>query len=413
MNAFSWIFLAALAAATLTRWWLAHRQIAHVRAHRDTVPAMFADSVPLEAHRKAADYTVAKSRVGMLAGAYHLVVVLALTLGGGLQVLSDLAARAFPAATLLHGTLLLIGLFVLQLLLNLPFALYRTFVIEQKFGFNRMTWRLYLKDLAKQLALAAALGVPLILAILWLMERMGAFWWVYVWLLITAYSVFLNFIIPTLILPWFNKFTPLTEGELAERVRDVLRRCGFRSRGVYVMDGSKRSSHGNAFFAGFGASKRIVLFDTLVDRLDADEVEAVLAHELGHYRLRHVLKGLVLGAVVSLAGLWILGLLLDQSWFYSGLGIATPSLAAALALFLLTVPEFTFFFDPLFSRLSRKHEFEADAYATGHAEAAKLAAALVKLYRDNASTLTPDPLHSAFYDSHPPAAARISRLRPT
>jgi STE24 endopeptidase len=413
LNSFTWVFLAALATATATRLWLGYRQIRHVRAHRDAVPSMFAATIPAEAHQKAADYTVVKARLGVLATLLDALVVLGLTVGGGLQLLSDAAASAFTAQTLLHGTALLVGLFLVQFALHLPFSLYRTFVVEQRFGFNRMTAGLYLTDLAKQLLLAALIGVPLLMAILWLMERMGEFWWLYVWLTLNAFLLFLQLLIPTVVMPWFNKFTPLTEGELAERVRGLLQRCGFRSRGVFLMDGSKRSSHGNAFFTGFGASKRIVLYDTLVNRLDPPEVEAVLAHELGHYKLHHVLKGIALSAAVSLAGLWLLGQLLDQPWFYSGLGVTAPGLAAALALFLLAVPEFTFFLDPLASRLSRKHEFEADAYATRNADSAKLAEALVKLYRDNASTLTPDPLHSAFYDSHPPAAVRISRLRTT
>ncbi len=411
MNAFTWLFLTALATATATRWWLARRQIRHVRAHRGAVPAMFAEAIPAEAHQKAADYTVAKTRLGILAMLLDALLVLGLTLGGGVQLLSNLAALAFPAQSLLHGTALLVGLFLVQSALHLPFALYRTFVIEQRFGFNRMTARLYASDLAKQLLLAAFIGVPLLMAILWLMLRMGEFWWLYVWLTLNVFLLFLQLVIPTVVMPWFNKFTPLTEGELAERVRGLLQRCGFRSRGVFLMDGSKRSSHGNAFFTGFGASKRIVLYDTLVNRLDPPEVEAVLAHELGHYKLHHVLKGLALSAALTLAGLWILGQLIDQPWFYSGLGVTTPSLAAALALFLLAAPEFSFFLDAFASRLSRKHEFEADAYATSNADPAQLAQALVKLYRDNASTLTPDPLHSAFYDSHPPAAVRISRLR--
>ena len=409
--AFTALFIAALVLSTGARLWLAARQARHVRAHRGAVPPTFVETIPLAAHQKAADYTVAKTRLGTLATLLDALVLLGLTLGGGVQLLSHLAALAFAPGTLLHGTALLVGLFLVQFALHLPFSLYRTFVIEQRFGFNRMTARLYLTDLAKQLLLAALIGVPLLMAILWLMERMGEFWWLYVWLTLNVFLLFLQLLIPTVVMPWFNKFTPLTEGELAERVRGLLQRCGFRSRGVFLMDGSKRSSHGNAFFTGFGASKRIVLFDTLVNRLDPPEVEAVLAHELGHYKLHHVLKGLALGAALSLAGLWILGQLIDRPWFYSGLGVATPSLAAALALFLLAVPEFTFFLDPLASLLSRKHEFEADGYATSNADSTQLAQALVKLYRDNASTLTPDPLHSAFYDSHPPAAVRISRLR--
>ena len=412
MNAFSWVFLAALAAATLTRWWLARRQIAHVRAHRDAVPAMFAETIPLEAHRKAADYTVAKARLGILDVFLDAIVILALTFGGVLGLLASAWSTAFEPGSLAHGTALLFSLFLLQAIIGLPLSLYRTFGIEQRFGFNRMTWQLYVSDLAKQTALAIVLGLPLILAILWLMQHMGSLWWLYAWLVLTAFSIVLQLLFPAVILPLFNKFTPLAEGELSERVAQLLKRCGFKSKGLYVMDGSKRSSHGNAFFAGFGAAKRIVLFDTLVNRLEPAETEAVLAHELGHYKLRHILKRIVLSTAMTLAGLWLLGQLMGQPWFYSGLGVSQPSVAAALALFMLVVPQFTFFLHPLSSHFSRKHEFEADAYATSNADPAKLALALVKLYRDNASTLTPDPLHSAFYDSHPPAAARIARLRP-
>ena len=413
MNVFSWVFLAALIAATLTRWWLAQRQIAHVRAHRDAVPAMFAETIALDAHRKAADYTVAKARLGILDLLLDAVVVLAFTLGGGLDLLAALWAQLFEAGSLAHGTALLFSLFFAQAVIGLPLSLYRTFGIEQRFGFNRMTWQLYLSDLAKQTALAIVLGLPILLALLWLMQHMGAWWWLYAWAVLTAFSIVLQLLFPAVILPLFNKFTPLADGELSRRVAALLERCGFRSKGLYVMDGSKRSSHGNAFFAGFGAAKRIVLFDTLVSRLEPPEVEAVLAHELGHYKLHHILKRIVLSSALTLAGLWLLGELMLQPWFYAGLGVGRPGTAAALALFLLAVPQFTFFLHPLGSHFSRKHEFEADAYATSNADAAKLAQALVKLYRDNASTLTPDPLHSAFYDSHPPAAARIARLRTT
>ena len=412
LNAFSWVFLAALAAATLTRCWLARRQIAHVRAHRDAVPPMFAETIPLDAHRKAADYTVAKARFGIVDLLLDALVILAFTLGGGLELIGGLWAKTFAPGSLAHGTALLFSLFLLQALLGLPLALYRTFGLEQRFGFNRMTWGLYFADLAKQTALAIVLGLPLILALLWLMLHMGSLWWLYAWLVLTAFSIVLQLLFPAVILPLFNKFTPLAEGELAERVAKLLARCGFKSKGLFVMDGSKRSSHGNAFFAGFGAGKRIVLFDTLVSRLEPPEVEAVLAHELGHYKLHHILKRIVLGTAMTLAGLWLLGQLLPEPWFYAGLGVASPSVAAALALFMLAVPQFTFFLHPLTSYFSRKHEFEADAYATSNADPARLAQALVKLYRDNASTLTPDPLHSAFYDSHPPAAVRIARLRP-
>jgi STE24 endopeptidase len=413
LNALTWLFLAALAAATTTRLWLARRQTRHVRAHRDAVPAMFAEAIPLAAHQKAADYTVAKAKLGMIDVAIGAALLLALTLGGVIQWLSDAWAGAFETGSVLHGTTLLLSIFLLQALVGLPSTLYRTFGVEARFGFNRMTLRLFIVDLVKHTLVGLALGVPLLVAVLWLMGRMGQHWWLYVWIVWVLYSVLMMMAYPALILPLFNKFTPITEGELARRVAAVLVRCGFKSSGLYMMDGSKRSSHGNAFFTGFGAAKRIVLFDTLVSRLQPPEVEAVLAHELGHYRLHHIAKAMALSAGISLAVLWALGQLIGEPWFYQGLGVATPTNAAALALFLMVLPEFLFFVQPLTSLYSRKREFEADAYAMSHADSADLMKALVKLYQDNAATLTPDPLHSAFYDSHPPAATRISRLKTT
>jgi len=409
-NALTWLFVAALLAATVTRLWLAQRQIRHVRAHREAVPPSFADSIPLHAHQKAADYTAAKTRLGMievLIGAAALVVF---TLGGLVQWLSDAWGRWLEPGSILHGSALLLGILLLQALIGLPTTVYRTFGIESRFGFNRMTLRLFVADLARHAAVALVLGAPLLVAVLWLMGKMGEYWWLYVWLLWTAYSLVLMMVYPALIMPLFNKFTPITEGELAARVARLLERTGFRSSGLYLMDGSKRSSHGNAFFTGFGAAKRIVLFDTLVSRLQPPEVEAVLAHELGHYRLHHIAKSMALSAAVSFGVLWMLGQLIGHSWFYEGLGVRTATSAAALVLFLMVLPEFLFFVQPLLSRYSRKREYEADAYAKNHASAAELERALVKLYQDNAATLTPDPLHSAFYDSHPPAAMRIARL---
>jgi STE24 endopeptidase len=410
-NAFAWVFLCVLLAATAMRLWLALRQMRHVHAHRDAVPATFAATIPLEAHQKAADYTVAKARLGMVDIVLGAAVLLAFTLAGGIQWLSEMWAAALPAGGIAHGTALILSVIFLQSLIGLPLAVYRTFVLEQRFGFNRMTAKLFVTDLVKHTVIGLALGVPLLLAVLWLMERMGPWWWLYVWIVWTGFSLALMMIYPAYILPLFNKFTPMPEGELSARVARLLERTGFKSRGLFMMDGSKRSSHGNAFFAGLGAGKRIVLFDTLVSRLEPPEVEAVLAHELGHYKLHHIAKALALSAAVSFGGLWLLGQLIDQPWFYQGLGVATPGTAAALLLFLLVVPEFMFFLHPLTSRYSRKREFEADAYATRHAEADELVKALVKLYKDNAATLTPDPLHSAFYDSHPPAATRIARLK--
>jgi STE24 endopeptidase len=413
MNAFTWTFLAALAAATATRIWLARRQMRHVRAHRDAVPETFADSISLTLHQKAADYTVAKARIGMLDVLIGAALVLWLTVGGLIQAISEAWNRWLDAGSVGHGTALLLTVFLVQAAAGLPTTLYRTFVVEERFGFNRMTLRLFAIDLVKHTLVGLALGVPLLLAVLWLMSRAGEYWWLYTWAVWVGYSLLMMLVYPAFIMPLFNKFTPLKEGELAGRVASLLERTGFKSSGLFVMDGSRRSSHGNAFFTGFGAAKRIVLFDTLVNRLQPPEVEAVLAHELGHYKLRHIAKGMALTIGVSFAVLFVLGLLIDQAWFYEGLGVRTPGNAAALALFFLVLPEFLFFLHPLTSLYSRKREFEADAYATRHANASELVTALVKLYQDNAATLTPDPLHSAFYDSHPPAATRIARLRTT
>jgi len=408
---FTSIFLAALAAATLTRVWLAQRQIRHVRAHRDAVPGLFAGSIPLAAHQKAADYTVAKARLGVVDTLIDAAILLALTLGGVLQWLSDLWQRAFPPESIWHGTALILTVLLLRGLLGLPLSLYRIFVVEERFGFNRMTWKLFFVDLVKGLAVGTVLGVPLLLVVLWLMLAAGPLWWLYAWIVLAAYSVFLQMIYPAVVMPLFNKFSPLEDPALAGRIEGLLQRTGFRSRGLYVMDGSKRSSHGNAFFAGFGAAKRIVLFDTLVSRLQPAEVEAVLAHELGHYKLRHIVKGMVISWAFSFVLLLALGLLADKPWFHHGLGVDTVTLPIALLLFMLVMPEFTFFVQPLLSLFSRKNEYEADRYAAANADAAELVRALVKLYHDNSATLTPDPLHSAYYDSHPPAAMRIARLR--
>ena len=412
-NAFTWLFLVAVAAATATRLWLTQRQIRHVRAHRDAVPGMFAEAIPLASHQKAADYTVAKSRLGIVDTLLDAAILLVLTLGGALQWLADAWQSVFPATSLWHGTALILTVFLLKGLIGLPLNVYRIFVIEERFGFNRMTVKLFVTDLIKHALVGAALGIPLLLVVLWLMQAAGSLWWLYVWLVLVAFSVFLQMIYPALIMPLFNKFSPLDDPALAARVERLLERCGFRSRGLYVMDGSKRSSHGNAFFTGFGAAKRIVLFDTLVSRLQPAEVEAVLAHELGHYKLHHIIKAMALSWAFSFVLLSVLGVLAGQPWFYQGLGMQTATLPVALLLFMLVMPEFIFFLQPLLSLFSRKNEYEADRYAARYANAAELVRALVKLYHDNSATLTPDPLHSAYYDSHPPAAMRIARLRTT
>jgi STE24 endopeptidase len=410
-NPFTWVFLAALAAATAVRLWLARRQIRHVRAHRDAVPRTFAAVIPLPAHQKAADYSVAKTRLGVVELTLAAGGLLLLTLGGLLDWLSGQWSRAFPPGSLAHGTALIVTVAVLLGALELPVAVYRTFAVEARFGFNRMTPALFIADLAKQALLGAVLGIPLLVLVLWLMARMGALWWLYVWLAWMGFNLLVLLIYPTFIAPLFNKFSPLHDPGLEERIKALLGRCGFRSSGLYVMDGSKRSSHGNAYFTGFGGAKRIVLFDTLLARLAPPEVEAVLAHELGHYKRHHVWKRVVPLFAVSLGLLWVLGRLIDQDWFYAGLNVSARDTATGLLLFVLVMPIFTFFLHPITSVYSRKHEFEADAYAAAHASAAELVKALVKLYQDNAATLTPDPLHSAFYDSHPPAATRIARLQ--
>ncbi|MBI2313234.1 MAG: M48 family metallopeptidase [Betaproteobacteria bacterium] len=410
MQPFTLIFVAVLAATTALKLWLAARHIRHIRAHRGAVPADFAAQVDLASHQKAADYSCAKTRLGVTHILLDGLVVLALTLGGGLQLASDLAAGAIEN-DLVRGVALIAGVVVVLSAIEIPLNLYRVFVIESRFGFNRMTLPMFCADLARAALIAAVLGVPLLVAVLWLMAQMGDYWWLYVWLAWTAFNLLVIAIFPTWIAPLFNKFTPLPDGALKSRIEALLAKCGFRSRGLFVMDGSKRSSHGNAYFTGFGSTKRIVFFDTLLSRLSEEEIEAVLAHELGHFRRRHVVKRIAWTFAVSLVFLWILGQLLHEPWFYSGLNAATPSTAMGLLLFFLVVPQFTFPLQPVASVYSRRHEFEADRYAAEHASGADLVRALVKLYQDNAATLTPDPLHSAFYDSHPPAAVRIAHLQ--
>jgi STE24 endopeptidase len=405
-------FLVALSLMIALRLWLAERQIAHILAHRATVPEQFASQIELTAHQKAADYSLARTRFGQLALAVEVGVLLALTFGGGLQALHDFWRVRLDG--LADGLMLIFSVLAIFGLIDLPLALYRQFGIEEKFGFNRMTIKLFFADLLKQTVLGALIGAPLLLAVLWLMTQMGALWWLYVWLVWCTFNLAILFIYPTWIAPLFNKFAPLDDAPLKARIEALLQRCGFASGGLLVMDGSKRSSHGNAYFTGFGKTKRIVFFDTLLGRLLPIEVEAVLAHELGHFKHRHVLKRIVLLFALSLAFLAALGQLIDAEWFYRGLGVtiddSTPKTALALILFFLVVPVFTFLLTPLMSLLSRRHEFEADRYAAQNASSAALVQALVKLYVDNAATLTPDPLHSLFYDSHPPAALRIQHL---
>lgn len=409
MHPFGVLFIAVLAVTTAIRLYLARRQLRHVAAHSNAVPPAFAGQIDLAAHRKAADYTLARTRLGMVSTVLETGVVLAFTFGGGLDLADRLSARWLDPG--IARGIVLVGLIALaSTAIELPLSLYRTFRIEAKFGFNKMTLRLYLLDLAKAALLAIAFGAPLLALILWLMDVSGGLWWLYAWLAWSLFNLLVLAIYPTLIAPIFNRFSPMRDEVLRGRIERLLERCGFRTQGVFVMDGSRRSTHGNAYFTGFGRSKRIVFFDTLLARLGHGEIEAVLAHELGHFKYKHVIKRMLWLFAAALGFFWLLGELMQHAWFYHGLGVNSPSTAMALVLFFLVVPVFTFLLQPVLGMYARKHEYEADHYAILNASAAELRQALVKLYKDNASTLTPDPWHSAFYDSHPPAAARIARL---
>ncbi|AJP48631.1 peptidase M48 [Rugosibacter aromaticivorans] len=409
-------FLVALALSTALRLWLGVRHMRHVRACRGEVPAEFAAQVTLADHERAADYTVAKGRLGLIEILIEATLLLVFTMGGLLQSI-DAVLHAWLGMGYAHDLALFAGFALLGFVMGLPMSLYRTFRLESAFGFNKMTMRLWLADLFKAGLLAILIGAPLLLAVLWLMQMMGANWWFYVWLFWMSFNLLVLVLYPTVIAPLFNKFSPLADSALKERIEALLNRCGFASSGLFVMDGSKRSAHGNAYFTGFGRAKRIVFFDTLLEKLAPQEIEAVLAHELGHYHHHHVLKRIALLAVISFGMLWLLGQVIDQPWFYEGLNIGagdtvnTAHTAMGLLLFSMVLPVFLFPLAPLTSALSRLDEYAADAYAAKQTAAKDLVAALVKLYRDNAATLTPDPLYSLFHDSHPPASQRIARLQ--
>jgi len=405
------VFIAALIVSGTLRVWLALRQMRHVSAHRERVPAEFADSVTLDEHRKAADYSVAKTRLFLVEFGVDVLLLLALTLGGLLQWFDTTLAGLLDGRGYAYGLLLFACFGIVGFLVGLPFSLYRIFVLEARFGFNKTTPALFLADLAKSTVLSVVIGGPVLFAVLWLMAAMGERWWLYVWLFWLGFNLLVMLLYPTLIAPLFNKFSPLENPELKARIEALLARCGFAASGLFVMDGSRRSAHGNAYFTGFGKSRRIVFFDTLLEKLAPAEIEAVLAHELGHFKRRHLWKRIALMAVVSLLLLRLLAWLMTEPGFHAGLGVAEPSTAMALILFSLVMPLFSLPLAPLTSALSRRHEYEADAYAAQQSSANELVTALVKLYRDNAATLTPDPLHSLFYDSHPPASLRIARLR--
>jgi STE24 endopeptidase len=407
---FSALFVAALLLTTLTKLWLARRHLAHIAVHRSEVPQAFREQIDLAAHQKAADYTSAKTRFAMLGALFDAALLLAFTVCGGIQWIADLWLHTF-ANPIAQGMSIIVSVLILSSLLETPFDLYRTFVIEAHYGFNKMTLTLYLVDALNSMLLGAVIGLPLLFGVLWLMERMGINWWLYVWGVWVSFNLLLLFLYPSFIAPLFNKFLPMEDEALKTRIEALLLKCGFTASGLFVMDGSKRSSHGNAYFTGFGKTKRIVFFDTLLARLTPSEVEAVLAHELGHFKHRHVVKRIALTFVMSLAFLWLLAHLMQADWFYAGLGVTSQSTALALLLFFLVLPIFSFLLHPLMAAYSRKHEFEADAYAAAQTDARDLSSALVKMYQDNAATLTPDPLYSTFYDSHPPALIRINKLQ--
>ena len=409
MHWFTQLFIGLLITGTLVRSWLNQRQMMAVQRHRDRVPPAFADQIDLDAHQKAADYTIARGAVARWDNLLDAAVALVLTLGGGITAI-DRFWQSIGLSPVWHGTAVVLSTLLIISAIGLPLSLYRTFGVEARFGFNRMTFGLYVVDLIKGAVVSLLLGGPLIFVVLYLMERSGSLWWLYAWIVWVAFTVFVTWAFPTFIAPLFNKFSPLSDEALKQRTENLLARCGFSSKGVFVMDGSKRSVHGNAYFTGVGRNKRIVFFDTLIERLQAQEIEAVLAHELGHFKLHHVRSRLILSLAMGLGGLALLGWLTSKPEFYSALGVQQPSSHAALLLFMIVLPVFTFFLTPLGAWWSRKHEFEADEFAAKFANARELADALVKLYRDNATTLTPDSLHSAFYDSHPPALVRIARL---
>jgi len=406
-------FAVALGLGLLLKFWLSSRQIRHVAQHRGQVPGAFAQTISLQAHQKAADYTIAKARLGLLEMAFGAALLLGWTLLGGLSYLNQ-QLLIWLGAGLVQQLALLAAFVLIGGVLELPLSLYQTFVLEERFGFNKTTLKLWVLDLVKSSLMGALIGLPIVALILWMMNATGELWWLWAWCVWMGFNLLLLVIYPTLIAPFFNKFTPLEDATLKERVTALMQRCGFSAKGLFVMDGSKRSAHANAYFTGFGAAKRVVFYDTLLAKLSAPEVDAVLAHELGHFKHRHIIQRIVSMFAMSLLGFALLGWLAGQSWFYTGLGVlpnlAGPNDALALLLFMLVMPVFSFFIAPIFAQFSRKHEFQADAYAVMQTSGPDLASALLKLYEDNASTLTPDPLYVAFYYSHPAAAERLARM---
>ncbi len=406
----TFIFVGLLAFSSMIRFWLGSRQISHVQHHRDQVPDAFVKNIALDAHQKAADYSSAKTKLGLAEMVVQALLLLVFTIGGGLQWLDSFWTAIIPNHEMLRGAVVICSALFVSSLIDLPFDYYKTFLVDEQFGFNKMTPQMFFTDLIKHSVVGILLGAPILFAALWLMQSAGQYWWLYLWVVWTVFNILMLAVYPTFIAPLFNQFTPLADESLKARIETLLEKCGFKSQGLFVMDGSTRSSHGNAYFTGFGSSKRVVFFDTLLTRLNTEEIEAVLAHELGHFKHQHVIKRIAMIFFMSFVGLSLLGWLIDQSWFFQGLGVTTENTYMGLLLFILVSPVFLFMIRPIMANYSRKNEFEADDYAAKNASARHLVEALVKLYRDNASTLTPDPLHSAFYDTHPPASTRISKL---
>jgi len=410
MPLFTQIFLFMLFLTFAIQWWLNRRQNNHVSQHKDSVPNDFSEKITLENHQKSADYTIAKIQFSQYELIFGNILLILWTIGGGLNWL-DVQISVYALDAITTGIIFILAFSLISSALSLPFSLYNTFVLEEKFGFNRSSFTLFITDLVKQFVLMLVIAVPLLYVILWLMQSAGTFWWLYAWGVWFSFSLVMMWAYPSFIAPLFNKFSELESLELKQRIENLMSRCGFTSSGILVMDGSKRSSHGNAYFTGLGKQKRIVFFDNLLDSLDDEEIEAVLAHELGHFKKKHITKRMVSMAFITLGGFAVLGYLMQQTWFYNGLGVENISIYMALILFSLTASVFTFPLSPISSLFSRKHEFEADDYAASQADAQKLIDALVKLYKDNFSTLTPDPIFSAWYDSHPPASVRVKNLR--
>ena len=409
MHIFTLVFFIALIISYSIQFWLSRRQKAFVLGHREAVPEAFQSTVALDAHQKAADYTVDKAKLGDLDSIIGIIFLLLLTLGGGINIAFKFWG-SFDLSPILADLAAVVSIFLVMTLFEIPTSLYSTFVIEEKYGFNKSTLAQFFKDQLISLALVIAIGMPILALLIWVMDSIGSLWWLYAWAILMSISLLMSWLFPTIIAPLFNKFTPMGDGALKDRIQSLLARCGFSSNGIYIMDGSKRSGHGNAYFTGLGNNKRIVFYDTLIESLDDEELEAVLAHELGHFKCKHVIKMLIASSITTLISFAVLGWLITQDWFFSGLGVDTHSNAAALLLFMLVSPVFTIFMQPISAYFQRKFEFEADDFASQNAKPDKMISGLVKLYEENASTLTPDPLYSAFHYSHPPAAIRIAHL---